>query len=171
MKNNWVYIKGYGKRYMLHPSGVVKSMPRKGVRKERILKGFIDGGGYYSYVLTNDLNPKKELLHRLLYSHFKGELIEGLVIDHIDNNKLNNHINNLQQITIRENGSKDRKGGTSKYLGVSWCKIKEKWRATIYDGVKRKHVGYFEIELEASKAYNAAKQEILKIQSLKQVAA
>ena len=50
--------------------------------------------------------------HVINYVWNKGPRELGLVVDHIDNNPLNNHINNLQIITPRENLTKDRKAST-----------------------------------------------------------
>ena len=77
-----------------------------------------------------------------------------LVVDHIDNNPSNNNVNNLQIITHRENCSKDKRNGTSKYVGVSWSKGMKKWTVNIAFKGKIKHLGYFEDELEASEKYN-----------------
>lgn len=46
---------------------------------------------------------KKFLVHRLVYQAFVGELKEGLVIDHIDGNRSNNHHTNLRLCTQKEN--------------------------------------------------------------------
>ena len=65
-----------------------------------ILKCNINKKGYKRI----DISYKKSLLiHRLVYSHFVGELKPDLVIDHIDGNKHNNHYTNLQQITSKAN--------------------------------------------------------------------
>lgn len=42
-------------------------------------------------------------LSRFLYAWFKGEVPQGLVVDHIDNNSFNNDIDNLQLLTVQEN--------------------------------------------------------------------
>lgn len=42
-------------------------------------------------------------VHRALWACFNGEIEENMEIDHIDNNKLNNKLSNLQCITINEN--------------------------------------------------------------------
>jgi len=47
------------------------------------------------------------------------------------------------------------KKGTSKYKGVSWCKKKLKWRATIHMNNKCQHLGYFD---EEDDAYNKYKE-------------
>ena len=49
---------------------------------------------------------KKILLHRFIYECFKGNIQAGLEIDHIDNDKHNNHIDNLQVLTHKENCTK-----------------------------------------------------------------
>jgi hypothetical protein len=54
------------------------------------------------YILVN-LPGKKMLLHRLIYIQRHGAVPAGRVIDHIDGNKLNNAISNLQAITNSEN--------------------------------------------------------------------
>ena len=41
--------------------------------------------------------------HRIVYAWFYGEVPEGYVVDHIDNNPLNNNLDNLQLLTPREN--------------------------------------------------------------------
>lgn len=45
---------------------------------------------------------------------------------------------------------------TSKYLGVYWHTKKKQWRAAIGILGNKKVLGYFDSELEAAKAYNAA---------------
>jgi len=47
---------------------------------------------------------KTYLVHRLVFDHFSKEpMKKGNMIDHIDRDKLNNHISNLRQVNNREN--------------------------------------------------------------------
>lgn len=50
---------------------------------------------------------KVETLHRLVYLQFIGDIPEGMVIDHIDNDPTNNDLDNLQLMTRSENTKKD----------------------------------------------------------------
>jgi hypothetical protein len=47
-------------------------------------------------------------VHRLVYHHFKGPIKRNLVVDHMDENKSNNHISNLQLLTVGDNINKSR---------------------------------------------------------------
>tara|TARA_R110002049_G_C8784019_1_gene531050 strand:- start:23 stop:523 length:501 start_codon:yes stop_codon:yes gene_type:complete len=82
---------------------------------------------------------------------------KGLVVDHIDNDPLNNNLNNLQVITQRKNSSKDRVG-FSKYVGVD--SHQGKWRARIRVGKKRFFLGRFTNEIDAHNAYQKKLEEI-----------
>jgi hypothetical protein len=52
--------------------------------------------------------------------------------------------------------SKPRHGVTSRFKGVSWHKKAGKWRAVIALNRKHKHLGHFDNELDAARAYDAA---------------
>lgn len=60
----------------------------------------------YANIYSNEGSRASLRVHRIVYQYFndKGEcLMEGFIIDHIDNDRTNNHISNLQQITQQEN--------------------------------------------------------------------
>ena len=67
-------------------------------------------------------------------------------MDHIDNNKLNNNINNLRYATSQEN-SMNRKlssRNSSNYKGISYDKQRNKWKAQIMINGKVKNLGRFD---------------------------
>eukprot|EP01044_Picomonas_judraskeda_P001606 COSAG03_NODE_99_length_12968_cov_7.661668_5_plen_1442_part_00 len=49
---------------------------------------------------------------------------------------------------------------TSRFVGVSWHKANQRWRAHIYNGGRTKHIGYFDDEETAARAYDAAALEL-----------
>lgn len=166
-KEIWKDIPNYEGYYQVSNIGRVKSLERKVKGKgerlisEKILKPYYTGGGYDAVALMKNGIKKTSQIHKLVAIAFLGHKPCGhnQVVDHIDNNKLNNRLDNLQLTTQRHNLSKDRKGGTSKYTGVSWDRNANKWVAKIRLNGKNNHLGLFENEIEASKAY----QDRLKI--------
>ena len=103
---------------------------------------------------------KKVYMHR----YIMGELPEGKETDHINGNGLDNRKENLRFCTHRQNlqaRRKMRKDASSKYKGVSWHRQNKKWIAGIShsDGIE-KHLGCFESELDAAKAYDVAALEM-----------
>ena len=156
----WKGIPGYEGSYEVSSFGNVRSLDRldsRGYkRKGRMLNKSLNGTGYYNVGLSKQGKPKTNTVHVLVASAFLGHVqsgtTAGLVIDHIDNDKLNNRVDNLQLVTNRENSSKDRKG-SSKYVGVSWNNAASKWIANIGIKGRTKHIGYFTDEEEAKEAY------------------
>lgn len=85
------------------------------------------------------------------------------VIDHIDHNPLNNQKSNLRICTISQNGGNRMKPKkyknrymTSKFKGVRWHKHAKKWSSHITINFQQEHLGAFNSEVEAAKAYNDA---------------
>lgn len=169
IKEIWKDIPNYVGYYQVSSLGRVKSVKRKvkhsentlRIQKERILKPSISGSGYYKVVLAANGNVKTYHIHQLSAMAFlKHEPNKGeITVDHIDNNPFNNCIENLQIISVRENLSKDKKG-SSKYIGVCWCSTHLKWLSRIIIKGKRKHLGYFKNELDASQAYQTALRQL-----------
>lgn len=67
-------------------------------------------GWYDSKTKTGHMYP----YHRVLYAWYNGVAHAGMDIDHIDGNSLNNDINNLREVTRKENLSK-RQGAHNQY--------------------------------------------------------
>lgn len=81
---------------------------------------------------------------------------EGLVVDHISGNKLDNRKENLRIITNQQNqfNLHSSKSTISEYKGASWDSEKHLWRARIKVNYKTIHLGYFEDPRDAAAAYN-----------------
>ncbi len=100
------------------------------------LKTMIDKHGYYIVSITFDcIGAKKVYIHQLVamafLNHVRTGSTSGNVIDHIDNDKLNNNLNNLQIVSNRYNSTKDVKNKTSKYVGVYYNKKSKLYQTTI----------------------------------------
>jgi hypothetical protein len=64
--------------------------------------GYLYAGIYRK--LPNGKSERKWLrIHRLVYQHFIGELDTKLQINHINHNKQDNRVQNLEQVTAKEN--------------------------------------------------------------------
>jgi len=82
-------------------------------KKNRLLKGMVNNAGYRQYFLDD----KWEFAHRLVGEYFvtKPEgWDENYEIDHLDENKLNNHWTNLEWVTHQENVRRSFERGTRK---------------------------------------------------------
>jgi len=95
-------------------------------------------------------------MHRDVMNAKRGE-----VIDHIDHNSLNNCKYNLRVVTVQQNAWNRRYKGksSSKYTGVTYIKSCRKYRASMTINGKSKHLGNFDDEIEAAKAYDKAARE------------
>ena len=157
----WKDIPEFEGIYQVSNLGYVRSLR---FNKIKILSNSITSSNnrkMYTVSFWVDGKGKTYYIHKLLAIAFLNHKPCGykLIIDHIDNDSLNNKLYNLQEISQRENLSKDKKG-TSKYTGVYRCKKSKKWRANINIKGKTKHLGTFKDELEAAEAY---KNELKKI--------
>lgn len=151
--------------YQISNLGRVKSLKRG----EKILKQCKAGKGYNFVTLSKNGKSTPIKVHKIVAQVFLNHVSDGttkLVIDHINNDKTDNRVENLQIITNRLNCSKDRVGCSSKYTGVCWYKKTSKWIAQIRINKKLKYLGLFNCELSAAVAYNKALKELLTQQKI-----
>ena len=124
------------------------------VRSNINLKPHKNKGGYLrlNLKLNGSDKPKTYRVHQLVAIGFLNHKLDGtsdIVVDHINNIKDDNRLCNLRLVTTRFNLS--RRGGSSKYVGVS--KFRNKWMATIRIDGKLEYLGLHETEKEAHDAY------------------
>ena len=110
--------------------------------------GSFDKDGY----LCIRVHGKTYKAHRLAWLYVHGAMPIG-EIDHINGDKADNRIENLRDVTKSVNQQNRRS-----VRGYS--RDRNRWKAQIRFGGKRRHLGCYETEQEAHEAYLAAKAEV-----------
>lgn len=106
--------------------------------------------GGKNYYAVRYFEEKRISMHVFIMKSKKGQ-----IIDHKDGNGLNNQKSNLRFCTHKQNISNGKsRAGTSKYLGVSYDKVNNKWAAQIMENRIQIKIGRFKTEIEAALAYN-----------------
>ena len=111
MSEIWKDIEGYEGLYQVSNRGRVKSLERIVMRKngrpysvpELIKERQIDHKGYDRIGLNKNGKKKRFFVHRLALQAFNPSSDETLEVNHIDGNKLNNNVENLEWVTSSEN--------------------------------------------------------------------
>ncbi len=108
-----------------------------------------------NYYAIRTSRPENKLiqLHRVVIQAKKGE-----IVDHVNRNKLDNRKSNLRICTISQNNQnrKINKLNKSGFNGVSWNSNNKKWVAQIAYNNKKVHIGFFNDPIQAAKAFNEA---------------
>ena len=110
MNNNseWKPVLDFEKKYVVSNEGLVLNLHFRGTNKTRLLKlhkNKIDNDKAYYQVSLIDDNGKeiRMLVHRIVWEAFNGRIPEGMEINHINENKLDNRIENLSLVSRVEN--------------------------------------------------------------------
>lgn len=105
----------------------------------------------WDYAAGNVGNKKVMTMHRFIIGAKKGE-----IVDHINNDKLDNRKTNLRICTNMQNSWNKPARNGKKLKGVHFNKINKKYIAYISADGKRHYLGSFKSAAEASLAYNNA---------------
>lgn len=157
----WRDIKNYDGIYQVSNLGNVKSLDRISVdgRKFKgvVLKKATSLGYFYVNLTKNGIGVKFRI-HKLVAVHFLNHIPckYDVVVNHKDFNRENNHVDNLELISARENTNQKHLPSVSKYVGVVWHKKNNKWQSQIVINGKRKYLGQFVNEYNAYLAYQNA---------------
>lgn len=127
----------------------------------KILKSYIDKYGYVYHGLSGGGITKKFKLHRLMALTFIFNPQNKKEVNHIDGNPKNNLLYNLEWVSHFENQSHKIKrwNTSSKYLGVTFNKKENRWRAQIQINKKKISLGTHNTEIEAYQARVNFEQE------------
>ena len=98
----WKDIQGYEGRYQISNCGRVKSLNYHREHREVVLASKKTKDGYAVVGLSNGINRKFFPVHRLVAMAFIPPF-NGEQVNHIDADKTNNHVENLEWCTAKEN--------------------------------------------------------------------
>jgi len=148
----WKKIEGH-EDYYVSNYGNIKSIKKN---KERFLSPYVGKYGYKYFIASKSVKERKTIkVHQAVAVAFLNHKQCGmdLVVNHINLNKSDNRVENLEIVTSRVNSNKLHIKSSSKYVGVSWHKRVKKWVSSIYVNGKNVHLGCFDTEEDAYNKY------------------
>lgn len=119
----WVDVRGYEGKYQVSSEGRVRSLDRVTVHKDGVTEKVLgkllninyDSHGYSIVTLYSNGQPRTFLVHRLVAQAFIPNPNNLPQVNHIDRDKTNNRVDNLEWISQRGNVVHACK------LGVDYC--------------------------------------------------
>ena len=166
-KEEWRDVVGYEGLYEVSNFGRMKSLSRKGRLGDSFIGGSKDGAGYLQIALYKNRVRTFKNIHQIVAIAFLGHIPSGhsIVVNHINGDKIDNSVKNIELITGRENVSstyfrRDLDRLSSKFAGVFYDKKLCKWRASIMIGKKSLNLGLFKLEKDAADAYKIKLNEV-----------
>jgi hypothetical protein len=135
----------------------------------------LSGGGYawvdaddyewlnrYHWRSLNGYPSRREKQREVLMHRQIVDAPADKVVDHIDGNRRNACRSNLRICTREENqcNLRKRRTGRSRFKGVTFHKPRGKWKAQYRFKGRLYHLGYFDDEVEAARAYDYAAVQV-----------
>jgi hypothetical protein len=169
MAEEWRDIPQYKGLYQASKLGNIRSLDRYKLSKEgskssqrgRVLKPMVNVWGYLTVALYKGGARKIRPIHQLIWETFNGEIPRPLVIDHIDSDKLNNSLTNLQALSNRDNCAKAASTRRQLPTGCYYRKDTGKYTSKIEINKKSIYLGNFNCPTAAVLAYQKALRSVL----------
>jgi hypothetical protein len=100
---NWKNIKGYEGLYQVSDLGNIKRVAGYQAKNERILTPVNNGNNYWSVNLSKNGKKVRFYVHRIVADNFIFNTENKEEVNHIDGNRANNKLSNLEWVTRSEN--------------------------------------------------------------------
>lgn len=173
MLNNEIWKDIENLPYQVSTLGVVRRHPEAShVHKNKThVAPYLNSRGYWCIHLYSKSKMYTYLVHRLLALSFINNPEDKPHINHIDGDRTNNSLGNLEWVTQAENcqhawdtglqtnrytnASVKRKNSSSRYVGVSWSEQRQRWCTCIGLNKKTIGLGRHKSEIQAAKAYDS----------------
>ena len=124
----WKPIKNYEGLYEISSLGNVKSLEGKSNHKKSILlKPYIGKDNYYQVKLQKNKKIENKRINRLVAEAFIPNPKNKPQVNHIDCNKMNNNVDNLEWVTESENAIHSYKFNKKRLTGVNQYTLKDKF--------------------------------------------
>lgn len=154
----WKDIKGYEGLYQVSNLGRIKSLYfinnryKSKHHREKIMKQQINKHGYKTVRLSLNKKEKSYMVHRLVAEAFILNTKNKLEVNHIDGNKQNNRVDNLELCTRSENQLHAYQKGLQKItnkmkensikLGQTYGKINgsKTWKTNIKKAIEKRKI-------------------------------
>jgi len=175
----WKPLVNFEQQYKVSNTGRLHSIDRhvRNTKKStRFIKGKIVPSSirsktckYLYFKVSKDNRNYSEAVHRAVAKAFIPNPDNKAMVNHIDGNKLNNNVCNLEWVTCSENHKHAFKlglrtpakswlgkkvGASSKYHNVGWDKRRKKWYASVKHNKKQCFQKSFNTEKEAAEHVN-----------------
>ena len=122
----WRPVVGYENKYEVSSCGRIRTTSRK-YGKVKTLKISKDSDGYFRTALFLDDKGYYPFVHTVVAQAFLGPRPEGYQVDHINQIKDDNRVENLRYVSRSINQRNTKRKPASKYNGVYWHKINKRW--------------------------------------------
>ena len=142
--DKWKDIKGYEGKYQVSDTGKVRALDYHRTGRVKELKLWKTPLGYLMAELWKDAKGKKYMVHRLVYQTFIGDIPDDLQVNHIDENKENNHVGNLNLMTSKEN--------------INWGTHNERVSKQLRNGITSKMVYQYTQDGKLVKVWESTKE-------------
>lgn len=159
MNEKWKDIKGFEKKYEISNYGRIRNKITN-----HIYKNTNQYGGYFSVILYDETHKKSVRIHRLVAEHYIPNPNNYPCVNHLDLNKQNNNVNNLEWCTYSHNTKDAIKKGANVMSGFNNYNknkfVKKYGKLYQYDK-SMKLINIFDNLNEACKKTNVCRRNIL----------